>query len=88
MKVASHPARSCSAGIASSACYVRLHEASADRWEKLAAADGPALQFWFRQSPRPLVPYDDSGNVSALDPPLDVPGMVNLVVTPRGRLLS
>ncbi len=68
--------------------YVRQRDQQADRWERLAAADGPALQFWYRQSPGPLVPYNDSGNVNAEDPPLVTPGMINVVVTSRGRLLS
>lgn len=68
--------------------YVRQHDEGTDRWDRVASADAPALQYWFRQSPDALVPYDYSGDVTAEDPPPLVPGMASVALTPRGRLVS
>ena len=35
--------------------YVRDRESTPDRWERLSAVDAPAVVFWYRHSPRPLV---------------------------------
>ncbi len=68
--------------------YVARTDPLADRWERLSAADAPALQFWYRQGPEALVPYDFSGGISLADPPLLEPGMANVVLSPGGRLVS
>jgi hypothetical protein len=68
--------------------YVRTHDTNTDRWERVTSADAPAVQFWYRQSPQGLVPYDYSGRVSTTDPPLLTPGMMLMQFTPRGRLVS
>ena len=44
--------------------------------------------FRYRQSPRPLVPYDFRGLVRADDPPMNVSGMVTVTLDTRGRLRS
>ena len=44
--------------------------------------------FEYRQSPRPLIPYDDTGSVQSSDPPHDVTGMLTVVLDPEGRLRS
>lgn len=44
-------------------------------------------QFWYRQSPRPLVPEEVTG-VKWDDPPVLVGGMINVRLDPRGRLLE
>jgi serine/threonine-protein kinase len=67
--------------------YVRTRDQSVDRWDTLARDDAPIVMFWFRRSPRALVPYNMIGNVNQQDPPLLDPGMVNLRLTPRGRLV-
>ncbi|HEX5760394.1 MAG TPA: serine/threonine-protein kinase [Thermoanaerobaculia bacterium] len=61
----------------------------------LAAAAPPALQFWYRESPRLLVPVTFFGerdnlfpDVTAFDPPPVEPGMVSVVLDPQGRLLA
>ncbi|HXU13311.1 MAG TPA: hypothetical protein VN898_15255, partial [Candidatus Binatia bacterium] len=57
-------------------------------WSRLATGPPYAITFWFRQSPRPLVPFDDIGAVptASYDPPLITSGMVNLRLDPEGRL--
>jgi Protein kinase domain len=58
-----------------------------DRWKRVAAEDLPAVQFWYRQSPRPLIPFDDINNATPDDPPLLIPGMAHVELSPRGRLV-
>ena len=57
-------------------------------WSRLTAGPPYAISFWFRQSPQPLVPFDDSSGVPSLftDPPLLTSGMVRLHLDPEGRL--
>ncbi len=42
--------------------------------------------FEYRQSPRPLNPANSRGEVRPSDPPLDVTGMVSIVLDPEGNL--
>lgn len=56
----------------------------------------PALTFWYRESPEPLVPLAmtlrasemNAGRVSATDPPPFAPGMASVRLDPRGELLA
>ena len=57
------------------------------RWDRLAAGQPLAIHFWYRQSPRPLETVR-LGSVSERDPPLDVAGMADVVLDPRGRLVE
>ncbi len=68
--------------------YVRDHDRSVDRWERLASADAPALEFWFRASPLSFVPINPAGSVTLRDPPLVGAGMTNVTLTSQGRLVS
>ena len=68
--------------------YRALHEPSPQRVRELAKAELGPTNFWYRQSPRPMVPLDASGNVSQNDPALDVPGMIYVEVNSSGRLLK
>jgi hypothetical protein len=76
--------------------YVRRHDKSPSRWDHLERG---GLQFWYRRSPRPLVPRRlfpsaKSGKsvpsygrlVNIDDPPPDISGMATLFLTPRGDL--
>jgi serine/threonine-protein kinase len=78
-------------GIAVDADYFR-HVAATDpslsRWDGLATGRPPVLHFYHRQSPRPLVPWSLSGQVSWNDPPLLVSGMVSVRLDLQGRLLQ
>ena len=67
--------------------YVRDHDSSSDRWRKLAAGQPSATYFWYRQSPRYLVPYGGRF-LSPDDPPLLISGMANITLDPQGRLRS
>ena len=65
--------------------YVRNNDPSPARWERLATGQPPAFLFWYRQSPRYLVP---SVSINTQDPPNNKPGMVSLTLDTEGRLVS
>jgi serine/threonine-protein kinase len=62
-------------------------EKSLTRWEVLRALRPPAVYFWARQSPRPLVPAPYSDQVTTDDPPPNISGMAEVGLDPRGRML-
>ena len=64
------------------------HDRSPDRWRPLAAAQPPALLFWYRQSPRPLTPIGGANVVTPLNPPITRSGMLSLTLDRTGRLVS
>ena len=45
-----------------------------------------ALRFWYRQSPEVLAPADQGGIVGQFDPPINEPGMANLILDAQGLL--
>ena len=53
----------------------------------LATGTPPALHFWYRDSPIPMVPTGDRDRVSPDDPPLTISGMATVVIDPQGRLV-
>jgi len=63
------------------------HRLAAARWRNPAAGQPPVIQFWYRESPRPMTA--DSGLNTFLhytDPPLDVSGMARLLTDTQGKL--
>jgi serine/threonine-protein kinase len=66
-------------------------QASVDRAHWFAAgttATGArVVRFFYRESPRPMVPANIFRVVSGADPPADVPGMAAITLDPSGRLL-
>ena len=65
--------------------YLREHDPSPDRWEKLRTGQPPAVTFWYRQSPRYLEAYDYWA-IAPHDPPNEIPGMATAVLDTTGRL--
>ena len=65
--------------------YIREHDTSPTRWNRLATGQPSALRFWYRQSPRYLVPFNWD-RVTTEDPPPTVSGMVLMSVDTQGRL--
>jgi len=61
---------------------------AASRWDDLATVRPPPVRFWYRQSPRLLLPANPSAIVSLDDPPFVVSGMVTVDLDPAGRLLT
>jgi hypothetical protein len=70
--------------------YVERVDKSSARWEhRLGRMQPSAILFWYRQSPRPLVPEAfPLGTVDPGDPPPIVSGMVSVVLDPQGRLVQ
>jgi serine/threonine-protein kinase len=66
--------------------HVRENDDSHDRWDRLSSSRPPALLFWYRQSPRPLVAWNVMGRVYFRDPPLLHSGMIGVTLDPVGRL--
>jgi len=59
---------------------------SVDRWDQLRSVYPSPVSFWYRQSPRPLVPNNGVGRVSLDDPPARISGMATVRLGPEGRL--
>ncbi|PYT15848.1 MAG: hypothetical protein DMF51_06000 [Acidobacteria bacterium] len=86
----SAPLRDSSSGFSGEGDYLRYLERtdrSPRRWEALRSGRPAAISFWYRQSPRLLVPslygrrWPDKD-----DPPLTTPGMQQVVLDTQGRL--
>jgi hypothetical protein len=72
--------------------YIGEHDKSKTRWDNLETG---AFVFWYRGSPRPLIaraPFPANvpivGLLSTDDPPLEVSGMTEVRLDPRGRLMQ
>jgi predicted Ser/Thr protein kinase len=67
--------------------YVATHDPSLDRWAPLASGQAPAIYFWHRQGPDYLLPINRYWlDPTVIDPPFSLPGMLELIVDPHGRL--
>ncbi len=84
------PAADEAAGYATDIDYLRFideHDRSPVRWRALASSQPPALLFWHRHSPRPLMPIGGANIVTQLNPPPTRSGMVSLTLDQTGRLV-
>jgi hypothetical protein len=68
--------------------WVDRTDTSRSKWDSLADGKAPLLDFWYRTSPRTIYPWRPDWRPQVNDPPLDVPGMVTVMVDDRGRLLN
>jgi len=68
--------------------YIDEHDRSPTRWRALGTPQPPALLFWYRQSPRGLVPVGGANIVTRLNPPTTRSGMLSLTLDRTGRLVS
>jgi serine/threonine-protein kinase len=68
--------------------WIRAERPSADRWAWLPTGRAPALTYYYRSSPRPLLPDSTSRRPNLGDPPLVVTGMTSVVFDTQGRLLQ
>ncbi len=66
--------------------HVEDTDKSLDRWDKLAEWRPSPVQFWYRTSPRPLIPPPSDDRVSPMRPALEVSGMATVFLDPQGRL--
>jgi hypothetical protein len=72
--------------------FIREHDKTSARWNVLSTDRPGPVVFWYRQSPREMHPEGffssgGAGRVMQFDPPMDVVGMVNIVVDMHGRLV-
>jgi predicted Ser/Thr protein kinase len=67
---------------------VEATDRSRGRWDGLATGAPPVAQFWYRDSPRPLVSDDLFGQVRWADPPQIGSGMRGVRYDLRGRLVT
>lgn len=67
--------------------WVEDHDRSPERWRRLSKGQPPVVRFWYRESPRPMEPFNDSLIVTASDPPLGA-GMALVRLDTEGRLLE
>lgn len=67
--------------------YAKQEDTSPNRFDKIRTGQPVTLYFWYRASPRYLVP--NAGNeVDYFDPPNDVSGMTSVALDVRGRLIE
>ena len=68
--------------------YVKKGDDSPQRWDQLASNRPPAIYFWYRRSPAPLVPPMSYRQVTQQQPPPTQPGMAGVKLDPNGRLVE
>jgi hypothetical protein len=72
--------------------YRALHEPSTQWYRSLAGSEFGPMRFWYRQSPRSMVPltgyYFMNYGVKENDPPLELSGMATVSLDSQGRLLG
>lgn len=71
---------------------IEARDKSTSRWEVLRNDEPAAENFWYRQSPRLLRPFEPSSNliwglIDQNNPPRIITGMVYTLLTPHGKLL-
>ena len=68
--------------------FVKQQPDAAAMQARLRSGRPPALLFWYRSSPRPLIPATGNDRVSLDDPPLDVTNMRTVLLDSSGRLVE
>jgi protein kinase-like protein len=63
------------------------HGSGTTHWAELPLGRPATVRFWYRTSPRPLLPVSKTGSPSFVDPPLQVNGMTGVYLDTKGRLL-
>ena len=66
--------------------FIREHDKSPTRWQRLKLGRPVALGFWYRQSPRYLVPFNRQ-DVTQIDPPRTISGMASVSLDASGRMI-
>ncbi|HEV8254692.1 MAG TPA: serine/threonine-protein kinase, partial [Vicinamibacteria bacterium] len=66
--------------------YVAQRDRSPNRWDRLATARPAPISFHYRESPRHMLAENDEHRALTEDPPLTLPGMIQVALDPAGRL--
>ena len=67
--------------------YLLRNDPSPARWDKLKVGQPSVFEFWYRESPRyllPLIGWETQYN----DPPRNISGMTSVLLDTRGRLIT
>lgn len=72
--------------------YIREHDKSQTRWQRLGSDRPATIIFWYRQSPREMQSDSffnsiGSGVITAWEPPSNITGMISVFLDTQGRLL-
>jgi serine/threonine-protein kinase len=71
--------------------YIQEHKKTPDRWRVLDTGRPASFVFWYRQSPRLMRPQrffsSVDGELTTFDPPMEVSGMILVLLDMQGRLL-
>ncbi len=73
--------------------YLAKDHSQHPHWDRVLSEPPPVLQYWFRQSPREMIPQGFWGAsftpnvVTFADPPAILSGMINLQLDPEGHLV-
>jgi serine/threonine protein kinase len=68
--------------------YIEKNDHSLTRWKNLSSGVPPAIDFWYRESPRFLSSEPLSLEVGPNDPPNSISGMRLIFLDPQGHLLK
>ncbi len=75
-------------GFTSDSSFVaHLSQGGQRDWKLIKSGQPLVLHFWYRQSPRYMLPQVSDILVSEFDPPMDVSGMTTVALDTRGRLV-
>src|SRR5580765_2206010 len=66
--------------------WIATADSARSRWDRLGRTRPPVVTYWYRESPRPMVPNGRESRVEWDDPPRLVPGMTSVELDPAGRL--
>jgi hypothetical protein len=68
--------------------YLNTHKPAHADWNRIANGQPSPVVFWYRESPRPLETNAfEPSFVTLGDPPLQISGMVSVMLDPAGRLV-
>jgi protein kinase-like protein len=69
--------------------WLAANDRTPRRWDALNSGSPAAVAFWYRTSPRSLVPLRAQGMIAAnTDPPMTVSGMTYLILDTQGRAIE
>ena len=66
--------------------FIDADSTATDRWELLRTVRPETFFYWYRTSPRPLVPWGQENQIGRANPPLTTAGMTLVAVDANGRL--
>jgi serine/threonine-protein kinase len=68
--------------------FVKTQENPNSWWEKIETGQPFHYYFWYRQSPQQLLPLGTFKKIGIKNPPVTVPGMINVKLDMKGRLIE